>query len=69
MTTFRVDDMSCAHCVAVLTRALTRVDPDARVDIDLDAHRVVVESARAPADAFAAAMQDAGYTPALVTAG
>lgn len=69
MQTFRVDDMTCGHCVATITRAVQAADPDARVSTDLAHHLVTVESTRAGTDP-AAAIADAGYTPVPVaTAG
>jgi copper chaperone len=63
MVTFLVEDMSCSHCVATLRKALTALDPDARLDIDLDAHLVQMESQRADSKSIAAAISAAGYTP------
>jgi hypothetical protein len=46
----------------VLQRADTvhRIDPQARLDIDLQRHRVQIESQR-PADAFRRALAEEGY--------
>ena len=66
MTTFQVNDMTCGHCVATITKALKAVDADAVVQIDLAAHRVDVASSRADAVALGAAISDAGYTPETV---
>ena len=63
MITFRVDDMSCGHCVGAITRALKQADPGAEVQVDLATHRVQVQPAAANAQALAAAIEDAGYTP------
>ena len=62
MPTYQVDDMTCGHCVATITAALGALDAAARVDIDLGAHRVKVESDR-PAAQIEAAIRAAGYTP------
>ncbi|HEX6362145.1 MAG TPA: heavy-metal-associated domain-containing protein [Albitalea sp.] len=63
MIDFEVHDMSCGRCASAITRALGRADPNARVQVDLAAHRVRVESAVADAEALAGAIREAGYTP------
>jgi len=40
MITFEVNDMTCGHCVSSITRAVKALDPAAKVQIDLAAHRV-----------------------------
>jgi len=60
---FRVDDMSCDHCVATITQAVQAADRDAKVQIDLARHRVEIEPVAADADAFREAIREAGYTP------
>ena len=62
MPTFQVNDMTCGHCVATVTRTVQRVDPAATVEIDLPAQRLRVDSAREAA-AFRAALTDEGYAP------
>jgi copper chaperone len=62
MIAFRVDDMTCGHCVASVTRAVKDADAAAEVRIDLDAHRVEVASTL-PAERVAQAIRDAGFTP------
>ena len=62
MTEFHIPDMSCGHCVAAITRAVQALDPEARVQADLPARRVRVDSAR-PAEALRQALEDAGYPP------
>lgn len=68
MTTLHIDDMTCGHCVGVVTRALQGVDPDARIDVRLAERRVQVESARADAAALLAAVVGAGYNTTLAPA-
>lgn len=63
MIGFQVNDMSCGHCVATITRALKAADPDAQVRINLARHRVEVEPASANAQALSDAIEAAGYTP------
>ncbi|MDB5815154.1 MAG: hypothetical protein JWN23_2271 [Rhodocyclales bacterium] len=62
MLEFRVEDMSCAHCVDSITQAVKAADPNAAVEIDLPAHIVRVESELAGED-IVAAITEAGYTP------
>ena len=54
--------MTCGHCVKTVTRTVQQVDPAATVEIDLSTHRVRIASAR-DAQAFGAALADAGYAP------
>ena len=55
--------MTCNHCVQTVTRTVAQVDPAAKAQVDLPAHRVRIESAK-PADAFAKALAEEGYAPA-----
>jgi copper chaperone len=63
MISFRVDDMTCGHCVSTVTKAVTAVDRDASVKIDLAQHRVDVEPAAATPQQIREAIEEAGYTP------
>ena len=62
MIEFKVDDMSCGHCVAAITGAVKAVDAEGSVEVDLQRKRVRVESAH-PAAEIRAAIEEAGYTP------
>lgn len=62
MYQFHVADMTCGHCVSTITKALKDADPEARVDIVLGEHRVVVQSRHAQ-EKIADAIRAAGYTP------
>ena len=59
-TTFTVNDMTCNHCAGVITKAVKEVD--ANVDIAVADKRVVIDSSL-PAQQFAEAIEEAGYTP------
>ncbi|WP_298016492.1 heavy-metal-associated domain-containing protein [uncultured Castellaniella sp.] len=59
-TEFIVSDMTCNHCVQTITQAVQAAAPGAVVSADLNAHRVVVESA-ADAGVLRAAIADEGY--------
>jgi len=62
MNEFKVESMTCGGCVSAVTRILKGVDPAARVDVDLAAKRVQVDSDR-PRDELAAALREGGYAP------
>jgi copper chaperone len=57
---FKVDAMSCNHCVSVVTQVVKSLDPDAKVEVDLAEHKVRVDSAHDPA-AIARGLAEAGY--------
>ena len=65
MIELTVKDMTCNHCVGVVTKAVKSVDPNAAVNVDLPSKRVRVDSASG-VDAIAKALVEAGYpaTPA-----
>lgn len=67
MLEFEVKDMTCAHCVARITKALQAIDPAAEVDVDLSAHRVRLNGALDAASAERA-ISAAGYTPVAARA-
>ena len=58
---FKVEGMSCQHCVAAVTRAIQEQDAGAQVQVDLPAGKVVVQSG-ASVDTLKAAIDEAGYT-------
>ncbi|RTL46303.1 MAG: copper chaperone [Burkholderiales bacterium] len=66
MITFEVSDMTCGHCASTITKALKDSDPAARVSIDVAAHRVQVEPAKADEAELIEAIKDAGYTPVVI---
>jgi copper chaperone len=59
---FKVQDMTCGHCVARVTKQLQTFDPEARVEIDLPAREVSIDGAADRGD-YAYALRDAGYSP------
>ena len=63
MITFQVNDMSCGHCVGVITRAVKDADRDAEVRIDLSKHLVEIEPKASDAEQLRAAIAEAGSTP------
>lgn len=63
MHQFNLPDMSCGHCVAAITQALQAVDVQARVQVDLASKTASVDSTL-PREPLAAALTEAGFTPA-----
>lgn len=62
MIEFNINAMTCGHCVRTVTEVVQQVDPDARVTVDLPAHRVQVQTGKTR-EAIAAALVEAGYPP------
>ena len=56
-------DMTCGHCAKTVTATVQRLDPAARLTIDLPSHKVVIDSEQ-PSQAFVAALSEEGYPPA-----
>ena len=59
-TTLTVNDMTCAHCVGTVRKALEEALPGAEVAVDLATHKVEFTGERARGEK---AIRDAGYTP------
>ena len=66
MIAFEVNDMTCGHCVSVITKAVKAADKDAQVQIDLNKHLVQIVPGDLGADELSDAMKEAGYTPVLI---
>lgn len=62
MTEFQIDDMTSSRCACTIAKAVQLLDQAARVEIDLAAKRVRVESPIGPY-MLAAAIRGAGFTP------
>lgn len=60
MDEFKVEGMSCDHCVNAVTKAVKALDSAAKVEVDLASKKVTVESDRDRAS-VAAALTEAGY--------
>jgi copper chaperone len=63
MIAFKVNDMTCGHCVSMITKAVKATDKDAQVKVDLATKRVEIEPTSSDAGELKAAIQEAGYTP------
>lgn len=62
--TYSVPDMSCDHCKAAVTTALTGVQGVESVDVDLDGKVVTVSGEALDDAALRAAIAGAGYEAA-----
>jgi copper chaperone len=60
MHRFHIPGMKCGGCLGAVTRAVEKLDPQARVSGDLETRQVVVES-QAPEVSLLAALREAGY--------
>jgi copper chaperone len=61
MTRLIVPDMTCDGCMHAVTRAVRTLDAAAKLQIDLDAKTVDIESSHSRA-VLAEAIRDAGFT-------
>lgn len=57
----KVPNVMCSGCVETITEAITTMEPDAKVDVDVQAKTVTVESA-ASEESIKQAITAAGYT-------
>lgn len=62
MQRYFLEDMSCEHCIATVTKAVEKADPQAKLDIDLPTRTVAVEST-VEAERIREALHSAGYEP------
>jgi copper chaperone len=62
---FEVKDMSCGGCANAITRAVTAVDPQATVEINVATKVVQIESLTEPGT-LVGAIEAAGFHPALL---
>lgn len=60
MYELKVEGMTCNHCVSAVTQAVRNIDANARINVDLVAQRVWVES-DAGMETISSAIADAGY--------
>lgn len=62
MYQFHIEDMTCKHCEATVTKAIQALDPQAQITIDLGKHEAQVSSSL-DRQALLNAISDAGFTP------
>lgn len=60
-TVLAVENMSCDHCAARVTKAVKAMAPGSEVHVDLPTGAVTVTPAAADVAAMAKAISDAGY--------
>ncbi|HYX33482.1 MAG TPA: heavy-metal-associated domain-containing protein [Oligoflexus sp.] len=60
MYEFKVEGMSCGHCIQTITKTLNNLDQSAKVVADLASQTIKVESVQDP-KLLAAEIEDAGY--------
>jgi copper chaperone CopZ len=60
MYELQVDGMTCGHCASRVTKSVQGIDSQAKVEIDLAARKVRVQS-QADLKEIAAAITEAGY--------
>jgi copper chaperone len=58
--TFQVQGMTCGHCEMAVKKAIARLDPEAKVEIERSTGKVDVHSRKARED-IAHAIADEGY--------
>lgn len=59
---FEIKNMSCGHCVGVITKTVKQLDPAATVETDLTSKKVKIESGQTR-EVLTAALVEAGYAP------
>jgi len=59
---FEIKNMSCGHCVGVITKTVKQLDPAATVETDLASKKVKIESGQTR-EVLTAALVEAGYAP------
>ncbi|MBZ6076109.1 heavy-metal-associated domain-containing protein [Microvirga puerhi] len=62
----KVEGMTCQGCVDAVTKAIRRLDPEARVEVDLAHGRVHIQT-RSQAIEVAQALDAAGYEAEAMT--
>ena len=62
-STFKVDDMTCAHCAGTIRNALKDGLPGVDFTVDIESQTVTVAGDAARAEAI---IRDAGYEPELL---
>lgn len=60
MYQLEVQNMTCGHCAATVTKAVKAVDSEATVNVDLAAKTVAVNSS-APLEVVRSVIAEAGY--------
>jgi copper chaperone len=59
---YKVEGMTCAHCVAAVTEEVSRIPGAERVDVDLASGTLSIRGDDVDAAAVRAAVEEAGYS-------
>lgn len=59
---YRVEGMTCAHCVAAVTEEVGRIPGAEHVEVDLDAGTLAISGEAIETDEVRAAVEEAGYS-------
>ena len=65
--TYRVDGMTCAHCVHAVSEELAKLDGVEAFDVSLDTKLVTVSGAEISDEQVFAAVDEAGYEAVAVS--
>ena len=65
---FEVKDMTCGGCANAITRAVIGIDPTAKVEIDVAAKIVKIDSS-VPEKQLLGVIEGAGFHPGVRTSG
>ena len=60
MTSFHIPDMSCGHCKSAVEKTIHALDPEARIDFDMEARQITLNT-RTETMIVQAALAAAGY--------
>ncbi len=60
MQKFSVPDMTCGHCKKTIEEAINKLDGNAKIEVDLDAH-VIEVATEAGTDKLLSTLKDVGY--------
>ncbi|WLI90697.1 heavy-metal-associated domain-containing protein [Massilia sp. R2A-15] len=63
MLTLSIPAISCGHCARAITEAVLELDPDARVQVDVERKTAAIDTRAEPA-AVSARLAEEGYPPA-----
>lgn len=66
MNAYRVENMTCGHCVRTIEKTIHALEATAEVDVDLANGLVRIGCDKADASVMASAMTEAGYPASLV---
>jgi copper chaperone len=61
---FEIPDMSCGGCANAITRAVTGLDPAAKLDVDVPV-KIVKVASTLPPERVIEAIEAAGFHPSL----